>query len=71
MIGTMNLFNWTGILLAAVFYGVFEATRGILNERLAFSLQPSTVFATLAIPILFVAIFYHPTDRDLSDVTQP
>lgn len=71
MIGTMNLVNWTGILLSAVFYGVFEAARGILNERLNLSLQPSTVFATLAIPILLVAIFYHPADRDLSDVTPP
>lgn len=69
MIGTMNLFNWSGILLAAVFYGVFEATRGILNEKLALSLKPSTVFATLAIPIAFVALLYHPEDRDLSDVS--
>lgn len=71
MIGTMNLVNWTGILLSAVFYGVFEGVRGAVNVRLNLDLQPSTVFATLAIPIVCIALFYHPADRDLSDVTQP
>jgi MFS family permease len=71
MIGTMNLFNWTGILLAAVFYGMFELGRGVLNEHLSLDLQPSTVFATLAVPIFCVALFYRPADRDLTDVTQP
>jgi MFS family permease len=68
MIGTMNLVNWTGILLSAVFYGVFEALRGTVNTRLNLDLQPSTVFATLAIPIACIALFYHPTDRNLSNV---
>lgn len=68
MIGTMNLVNWTGILLSAVFYGVFEALRGLLNEHMSLDLQPSTVFATLAVPIACVALFYRPADRDLSDV---
>ncbi|MBI1311581.1 MFS transporter [bacterium] len=68
MIGTMNLVNWSGILLSAVFYGIFEGVRGALNQRLGFDLQPSTVFATLAVPIACVALFYRPADRDLSDV---
>ena len=71
MIGTMNLVNWTGILLSAVFYGVFEGVRGSLNKSLTLDLQPSTVFATLAVPIVCIALFYRPADRDLTDVTQP
>ncbi|MHC4880725.1 MAG: MFS transporter [Planctomycetota bacterium] len=68
MIGTMNLVNWSGILLSAVFYGVFEAVRALINERAPFNLQPSAVFATLAVPMLCIAVFYRPTDRNLSDV---
>jgi MFS family permease len=71
MIGTMNLVNWTGILLSAVFYGVFEGVRGSLNKSLTLDLQPSTVFATLAVAIVCIALFYRPADRDLADVTQP
>jgi hypothetical protein len=66
MIGTMNLLNWFGILLAAVFYGVFEAVRSQLNAQ-GFELNSATVFSSLAVIAAVVAMIYRPADIDLSD----
>ncbi|MDA0283163.1 MAG: MFS transporter [Planctomycetota bacterium] len=66
MIGTMNLINWCGILLSAVFYGLFEVLRSQLNSRAGFDLHSATVFSALAVIAGLVAIFYRPDDIDLS-----
>lgn len=67
MIGTMNLVNWCGILLAAAFYGVFEISRSKLNSQAGFDLNSATVFCALAVIAGLVAVFYRPADIDLSD----
>jgi MFS family permease len=66
MIGTMNLVNWFGILLSAVFYGVFEIVRSKLNEQ-GFELSSATVFSSLAVIAGVVAMIYRPDDIDLTD----
>jgi len=66
MIGTMNLVNWFGILLSAVFYGVFEFVRSTLNEQ-GFELSSATVFSSLAVIAAVVAMIYRPDDIDLTD----
>ena len=66
MIGTMNLVNWFGILLSAVFYGVFEAIRSALNSQ-GFELNSATVFSSLAVIAAVVAMIYRPDDIDLTD----
>ncbi|MDA0809651.1 MAG: MFS transporter [Planctomycetota bacterium] len=66
MIGTMNLVNWFGILLSAVFYGAFEAIRSALNSH-GFELTSATVFTTLAVIAAIVAMIYRPDDIDLTD----
>ncbi|NQV29054.1 MAG: MFS transporter [Rhodopirellula sp.] len=66
MIGTMNLVNWFGILLSAVFYGVFEAVRSGLNAQ-GFELNSATVFSALAVIAGVVAMIYRPDDIDLTD----
>jgi MFS family permease len=65
MIGAMNLANWIGILLAAVFYGAVEAVCShVLHVRL------SWIFALAALVMLPVALFYRPNDR-LTHETSP
>jgi acyl-[acyl-carrier-protein]-phospholipid O-acyltransferase/long-chain-fatty-acid--[acyl-carrier-protein] ligase len=55
MIGAMNLINWIGILVAAVFYGAAEAVCDhVLHVRL------SWIFAVAALVMLPVALFYRP-----------
>jgi MFS family permease len=66
MIGTMNLVNWFGILLSAVFYGVFEAIRSGLNAQ-GFELNSATVFSALAVIAAGAAVFYRPDDIDLTE----
>ena len=66
MIGTMNLVNWFGILLSAVFYGAFEAIRSALNSH-GFELTSATVFTSLAVIAAVVAMIYRPDDIDLTD----
>ena len=69
MIGTMNLVNWFGILLSAVFYGVFEAIRSALNAQ-GVELNSATVFSSLAVIAAVVAMIYRPDDIDLTDSTE-
>ena len=57
MIGTMNLINWIGILLAAGFYFGCSA---VFTPK-----QIDGTFAVLAFVMLPVAIFYHPRDEQL------
>jgi MFS family permease len=55
MIGAMNLANWIGILIAAVFYGVMQhVCVDVLHVRL------SWIFAASALVMLPVALFYRP-----------
>ena len=57
MIGTMNLINWIGILLAAGFY--FGCSAAFTPKQIHWT------FAVLAVVMLPVAIFYHPHDEQL------
>ncbi|HUG92071.1 MAG TPA: MFS transporter, partial [Planctomycetaceae bacterium] len=57
MIGTMNLVNWIGILLAAGFY--FAASAVFTPGRIGWT------FAALAAFMLPVAVFYRPPDEPL------
>jgi len=57
MIGTMNLINWIGILLAAGFY--FGCSAVFTPKHI------SGTFAVLAVVMLPVALFYHPRDEQL------
>jgi acyl-[acyl-carrier-protein]-phospholipid O-acyltransferase/long-chain-fatty-acid--[acyl-carrier-protein] ligase len=54
MIGAMNLVNWIGIMLAAVFYLVVIETCKLLEIRV------SWIFAMSAAVMLPVAMFYRP-----------
>jgi acyl-[acyl-carrier-protein]-phospholipid O-acyltransferase/long-chain-fatty-acid--[acyl-carrier-protein] ligase len=55
MIGAMNLVNWIGIMLSAVFYGAAEyLCDSVLQIRLCW------VFGMCALVMLPVALFYHP-----------
>lgn len=55
MIGAMNLVNWIGIMLSAVFYGAAEYfCDSVLQVRLCW------VFGMCALVMLPVALFYHP-----------
>ena len=65
MIGTMNLVNWIGILLSAIFVGVYDMLRAPLSSILSIELRPATVFGVLAIIMIIVAIAYRPADREL------
>jgi MFS family permease len=65
MIGTMNLVNWIGILLSAVFVGVYGLLRAPLSSILPFDLRPATVFGLVAVMMVMVAVWYRPPDRDL------
>ena len=66
MIGTMNLVNWIGILLSAVFYAIFELVRRKLNEQ-GLELNFATVFLALAVIAAIVVMIYKPDDIDLSE----
>ncbi|MEZ6065785.1 MAG: MFS transporter [Planctomycetaceae bacterium] len=59
MIGAMNLFNWLGILAAALAYGLLS--RVFTIDHIARN------FAVLAVLILPVALRYRPHDQELSD----
>jgi len=68
MIGTMNLVNWIGILLSAVFVGVIGkliagANTLIVSESCR--LPPSAIFGLLAVLTLPIALLYRPADREL------
>jgi acyl-[acyl-carrier-protein]-phospholipid O-acyltransferase/long-chain-fatty-acid--[acyl-carrier-protein] ligase len=65
MIGTMNLVNWIGILLSAIFVGVYDMLRAPLSSVLSIELRPATVFGVLAIIMIIVAIAYRPADHEL------
>lgn len=67
MIGTMNLVNWCGILLAAVFYGIFEAVRFQLNSQGDLGVRPAVVFSVLAVIAGVTSIVYRPADIELSN----
>jgi MFS family permease len=55
MIGAMNLVNWIGIMLSAVFYGAAEyICDSLLHVRLCW------VFGMCALVMLPVALFYRP-----------
>ena len=55
MIGAMNLFNWIGIVLAAIFFGRVEYLCDfVLKVRVCW------VFAICALVMLPVALFYRP-----------
>lgn len=60
MIGAMNLINWIGIVLSALFFGIFTWGFNALNWPM------SNVFLFLAAVILPIAILYHPKDELLS-----
>jgi acyl-[acyl-carrier-protein]-phospholipid O-acyltransferase/long-chain-fatty-acid--[acyl-carrier-protein] ligase len=60
MIGTMNLVNWVGIILAAV---VFYPR--CLSMLAASGLPNFAVFGATALVLLPVALFYHPRDAEL------
>ena len=66
MIGTMNLVNWIGILLSAVFYASFEFVRMKLNEQ-GLELNFATVFSALAVIAAVVVMIYRPDDIDLTE----
>lgn len=55
MIGAMNLLNWIGIVIAAVFFGAAEdVCEKILHVRVCW------IFAMCALVMLPVALFYRP-----------
>lgn len=56
MIGTMNLLNWVGILLAAGYFFLCSTMFGI--EKISWS------FLTLAVLLIPVALFYRPQVTD-------
>ncbi len=60
MIGAMNLINWIGIVLSALFFGIFTMVLNYLNWPM------SNVFLFLAAVVLPIAILYHPKDEILS-----
>jgi acyl-[acyl-carrier-protein]-phospholipid O-acyltransferase/long-chain-fatty-acid--[acyl-carrier-protein] ligase len=58
MIGAMNLVNWIGILVAAVFYGAAEYLCGHVWQ-----VRQSWIFGVSALVMLPVALFYRPNIR--------
>ena len=55
MIGAMNLLNWIGIVIAAVFFGVAEyVCESVLRVRVCW------IFGMCALVMLPVALFYRP-----------
>ena len=66
MIGTMNLTNWIGILLSAVFYKIcYDGISKLFPD--ADPIPISWSFLATAIIMLPVALFYRPADVDLSE----
>jgi MFS family permease len=58
MIGAMNLINWIGIVLSAVFFGAAESLCGsVLHVRLCW------IFGMCAVVMLPVALFYRPNSQ--------
>ncbi|MFQ5731677.1 MAG: MFS transporter [Planctomycetaceae bacterium] len=55
VIGAMNLFNWIGIVLSAVFYIVAD------RACVWLSISPSWIFALLAAGMAAIAVLYRPT----------
>lgn len=66
MIGTMNLVNWIGILLSALFVGLYAKFISFVDWLGLVAPTPSSIFGVLALMIVPVALFYRPADRDLS-----
>lgn len=68
MIGTMNLVNWIGILLSAVFVGVIGklivVANGFISDA-SLKLPPSAIFGLLSLLTLPIALLYRPADREL------
>ncbi len=60
MIGAMNLINWIGIVISALFFQIFTTICNQLHWPM------SQVFLALAIVLLPIALFYHPRDEVLS-----
>jgi hypothetical protein len=60
MIGAMNLVNWIGILLSALFFKICNEVYGHLE------VSSSWTFAAAALLMLPVALFYRPRDEALS-----
>jgi MFS family permease len=61
IIGTMNVFNWIGILLSAVVH------RSVSYGLAKADLPSNLVFFAAAAPLLILATLYHPTSRPLAD----
>lgn len=62
MIGAMNLVNWTGILISALFFGVLDALCRELNVPISWA------FGVTALFMLPVALAYRPRNQELNDV---
>ena len=60
MIGAMNLVNWIGILLSAVFYEICKMVYGLLH------VSSSWTFAAAGLLMLPVALFYRPREESLT-----
>lgn len=60
MIGAMNLINWIGIVISALFFQLFTTICNLLHWPM------SQVFLALALVILPIALFYHPRDEVLT-----
>lgn len=68
MIGSMNLINWIGILLSAVFVKFAGRLISVINENWATDspLPSVAMLGLLALLTLPIAMFFRPGDRDLS-----
>jgi MFS-type transporter involved in bile tolerance (Atg22 family) len=65
IIGTMNLFNWIGILLSGVIHWS-------VNQALAkANLPPNLIFVAAVAPLVLLAIVYHPRTVPLTTDHQP
>ncbi|HUQ70734.1 MAG TPA: MFS transporter [Planctomycetaceae bacterium] len=65
IIGTMNVFNWIGILLSAVVH------RGVSFGLAKADLPPNLIFLAAVVPLLLLAVLYHPTSQPLSGDQEP
>jgi len=66
MIATMNFANWVGILLSALFYFLGDTLRRGIGDAMNVALPPAVMFGALAVVLIPVAVFYRPTDRELT-----
>jgi acyl-[acyl-carrier-protein]-phospholipid O-acyltransferase/long-chain-fatty-acid--[acyl-carrier-protein] ligase len=76
MIGAMNLVNWLAILLAAVFVGISMNILGVLQSGggeipVEEVLEVHWLFGVMALIMLPVAGFYHPSNEALSADVKP